>query len=783
MPRRFLGRPVRASILVAVCSLGASIGALGAATTLLDGLVLNPVRVDEPERLMDVVGLARNIPGYQADEWWGQADAFSAIALYSMRDAPLEVDGARRHGAVALVSPRFFEVLRHQPTAGRLLSVQDAVARGASAAVVSEAFANAHLPGHQPAIGTAFAIAGMPHVIVGVVGRGAELPRLTDVWVLRTDALEERLTGASAVRPAWSGQSSGGIGRLAPSASVDKAQGQISALLERLTAEVTPRTRVHFGTRARVRPLRELLAREPTAAVSAFAGGSLLVLVLAALSCGLLVMNQHVAQQREWAMRQVLGATPAHVRRRLVGLAARWALLGGAVGMGCMSVLLRLLEYLGTSGVFIPRVTGTGTVYALVGTLAAVSVVVAVTVLPALASSRVPLVPVLNDQRRYALSAAPSWVMRGLVVAMQACAGFVIIVGAAFATRDLVRTLTFDNGVRPLRGTLVLPLRRGTGDAAGDARAWDLAWHAARDVPGVQTLAMMSEVPVRSSARGVWMEADGRRVFVARRFVRGSFERLLGMAGVDGVLGDVPGGLGLSRSAVSALALHSDAPGTARFDGDATMTWRVDAVLSDLHFQDAETTAESAAYLDLSQAVALRVRVPTMQVLFTCAATCTPDVVGRLTDAITPYADVDAPVQLTALYDLAARPTRARALVANVYAGIALLIVVAGIYTLSGAVVLGSAFESGMRLALGAGRRDIVFRLLARVCMPAVLGIAAGTAGVLMVKSRLTSAILSAPSGSDITGAAAILLMTAVIAALLPALFLVRQPLISLLRR
>ena len=116
---RMTGKSFRLSTFVAICSLGAAIGSLGAATALLDVLVLHPVRIEAPDRVLHLSGAAHRIPGHQGDEWWAQADAFVAVALYSAREAPLDVAGTRGYAAVALEAPPFIEGMRHRPAAAR----------------------------------------------------------------------------------------------------------------------------------------------------------------------------------------------------------------------------------------------------------------------------------------------------------------------------------------------------------------------------------------------------------------------------------------------------------------------------------------------------------------------------------------------------------------------------------------------------------------------------------------------------------------------------------------
>ena len=133
---------------------------------------------------------------------------------------------------------------------------------------------------------------------------------------------------------------------------------------------------------------------------------------------------------------------------------------------------------------------------------------------------------------------------------------------------------------------------------------------------------------------------------------------VLGISRVAGAMGDQPGGLGLSRSASVALTGGAAVSSAVRFDGFPE-PWRVDAVLEDLRFQDAEKPEELAVYLSTTQASALKVRLPSMQLLFSCVGRCDADVVRRLGEAVAPHADVVAPaVALTSLYEAAARPTR-----------------------------------------------------------------------------------------------------------------------------
>jgi hypothetical protein len=780
-------RPVRFSTLVAVCSLAVTVGSFGAALVLLDALVLQPVRVEAPDRLVRLGGLA-DVPGYEWETWWGQADSLESVSQYATYDAVVDTSGgSQRVVSIALVSPSHFTVLRHRPRAGRLLLPSDGVASGPGAAVVSLAFANAQWRSVEAAIGSELRVEGLPYEVVGIVGAGAELPRAVEVWVPASDAVTGR-SSPQRERLAWAGSSSGAIGRRAPGAALPVVQEQLDALLQRLNTEISPLLGgLRFGDMTRALPLSETLAREPRTAAVSFVVASLVGLLLASLACGLLVANQQWARQREWALRQVLGATPADIRRQVMLHAAQWGVGAALVGFVAMHGFLRLVEYVAlSSGVFVPGADDLGWHYALVAAAAAALAAVIVAIVPSLVAVRGPLAPVLNDRRPVVLPGYRAWVIRSVVVGLQACLAFVILVGGTFATRELLQHLSFDRGHAPRLNASVVQLRMPAGQPDELVSRWEALWAAAGTVPDVTEVGLLTQLPVRPASGFVFLAGSLPPVQVARVFYRGPFNHLLGIKTQSGTvpLASVgePAAV-LSREAASAITGGSSVPSTIRFDGPGPVL-SVVGIVDDVRFSEGAGSAERTAYLPLRVAPAVGAQVRRMALVFSCRANCTEATHESIVAAIGPYADaLGPPTPLSTHYDAILRPAKARAALANVYAMVALLVVLAGVYTLSGAVVLGSAFEAGMRMALGAHRTDVVLRLLSRACTPAAFGVAAGAVIVLLATgTRLREGPVVVSAG-DLSLAALMLITTSVTAALGPALVLVRRPLVSLLRR
>jgi predicted permease len=218
-----------------------------------------------------------------------------------------------------LVSENFFQTLGLRPAVGRLIVPADSLVGDAPVVVLSHAFWQRELAGEARVVGTTLEINGRTARVVGVTRAeftGVEpgnvdvyLPMSADDAIARTNYTEER--GARVMHA---------IGRLGAESSVDRAERDLNAIMRALDHEYPETNR---GRIVSVRPADGLVDRNRTGApivpVSVLLfGASGIVLAVAAVNLASLVLTRSLSRRREIAVRLSLGAARARIMRQLL---------------------------------------------------------------------------------------------------------------------------------------------------------------------------------------------------------------------------------------------------------------------------------------------------------------------------------------------------------------------------------------------------------------------------------------------------------------------------------
>ena len=503
---RYATRRLRASrgfTAVAVLILALGIGANTAVFSLMNGVLLRALPLEDPDRLVSITGTERGRPrvflGATSDEFDAVADlhleAIQAMFTSDGLVAALTAGGRTQVVHGELVSGDYFRALGLSPRLGRLLGPDDVRDAGDGTPIVlSERVWHEWLGGRADVIGLTVRLAGQPLVVVGVVPEtfnGTWLPTIlsTDCWIPR-DAADRLRTvqGASSAGPHRT------FAKLRPGKRLADVQPAVTAVGRRLHAADPGRGLAAIeGTHA---IMLDDLVTPGLAVGTVFVSLSALVFLIACANLTNLLLARGATRAGELAMRIAIGASRARVFRLVAietGVLTGFSALGGlavtVLATRLMATVpLPVLE--GTRIHFDPspdwRVFG----YAL---LVAAAAALAVGLLPAWQASRTQPMGVIGPAGLFGAEPRRHRRLRSVLVAGQVAMSIVLLLTAGLYVRSAVKATRFEPGYDTTHGTVAdIDLAVGRFD---DTRAHDVEPRllaAARAMPGVDRAALAS---------------------------------------------------------------------------------------------------------------------------------------------------------------------------------------------------------------------------------------------------------------------------------------------------
>jgi len=333
MVRRYPGLTI-----VAGLAMGVAI-ALGAGVMGVIALMNDPkIPLDEGERIVgiQVWGLLSNNPerriAYDLAAWKSELKTVRDIGAF--RSAVRAVganDGRAEPGRGAEMSASGFRVARVEPLLGRYLLDDDERPGGPLVVVLGHEIWSGRFASDSAIVGRQVKIGGVPHIVVGVMPEGFAWPINNNMWLpLRLDASVEPRRGPVLYA----------FGRLDAGASLEEATTEVAALGERI-AKASPET--HQRLRARILPFAqswfELDSPETVLVQRAAQAAVTMLLIIICVNIAILVYARTATRQGEIAVRSALGASRSRIVAQLVGEAMVLAGIGAAVGLTLISVI------------------------------------------------------------------------------------------------------------------------------------------------------------------------------------------------------------------------------------------------------------------------------------------------------------------------------------------------------------------------------------------------------------------------------------------------------------
>jgi predicted permease len=785
--RQLIGNPGFTFVAVATLALG--IGATAAIFSAVRAVVLRPLPVPQPERILGVNTDWRGRPGNVSAgnfvDGIVPVSAFAAVTAiqYSSFNLADAEDAERVIGA--RTTSGFFDVFATAPLHGRVYGGEDDQPGREQVVVLSHRLWTRRFESDRAIVGKSIRLSGRPYEVIGIMPAHFDFTAQSEeLWVPIAFSAERKATHDEHYLQIY--------GRLKPEATAQQASAELQRNAEDLRVRF-PRDDAELGFT--VISLMEELVGDYRRRLFVMFGAVGFVLLIACGNLANLLLARGAVRSGELAMRAALGAGRGRIVRQLLTESAVLACVAGAAGLALASWSVRALVAAAPPDV--PRLEQTAVDPVVLAFTMAVVILSAILfgLVPALRAARTDVHTVLKEGGRGAAAGGARDRLRtGLIVAELALA-LILLVGAGLLIRSAIALDRTSPGFDPtgvLAGRLALPASDYS-ERERVVQTFDRIAEAARAVPGVTAAALTSQVPMGPGGNGNGLIPEGRPIVPENainsrlRIVTPGYFETLGIPIVRGralTADDRRGGLKVMviSEALAEAAFPGQDPigrriGCCEHGPDNTtpdfktvvgvagnVRWRGlgEAPSPEFYLPAAQVPPEGWTWIQRTMYVVVRTRIEPASIVSPLRAALAPVVPGvPLFDARPMEQRVGASVATA----------RFNTLLLTVLGAIGLALAAVGIYGVISYFVSRRTQEIGVRMALGATRGDVVGLVVRQAAAPVFLGITIGAAASIPLSRVISTQLFGVRPNDPLTLAAvtAGLACVALLASLIPA--------------
>jgi len=480
---------------VAVLTLSLGIGANIAIFSVIEAVLLRPLPFNEPDRLVWLNGkfpmtdeAAVSPPDFQ--DYRQDNRTFSCLAVMGYSDGPSNLVGEKPEQVLTqIASANFFDCLGMHPLIGRDFALADEQVNLPQVAILGDGLWKRDFGGDRNILGRRIRIDGADLTVIGVLP--SDLPLLTEaqLWLptpMLNPGMNDRL-----------GHSLKMVGRLKPGITLQQSQADLDAVALRLQKQY-PDTNKDWWMRQR--PLREILLG-PTRPILLLLWGAVgLLLLIACANVANLLLARSLSRQKEFALRAALGASRVRMVREALTGSVTLSLLGGALGVFIAYGAVYLLRSFGPTDV--PRLGSTNIDPVVLAFSFGISLLTGVIfgLFPAFQVSGEMSADKLKQSGRAAQSVAHKRMSSALVIG-EIAISLTLLATAGLLLKSFWRLIHVSPGfqtnhVITAQLSLNAPAYGRYGDPERRARFWRQFEDRVTALPGVESVGATSELPL-----------------------------------------------------------------------------------------------------------------------------------------------------------------------------------------------------------------------------------------------------------------------------------------------